>query len=78
MKETNEAQKLKSAYWKYQRYLKDYHISKTTKIKIYKSAIRPVATYAAETMHLTRADEENLRIFERKVLSKILGSTRTE
>jgi hypothetical protein len=56
------------AYWKYQRYLKDHHISKATKIKIYKSAIRPVATSAAETMRLTTTDEENLGIFERKVL----------
>jgi hypothetical protein len=56
------------AYWKYQRYLKDHHISRATKIKIYKAAIRPVATYAAETMRLTTTDEENLGIFERKVL----------
>jgi hypothetical protein len=45
---------------------------------MYKSAIRPVATYAAETIRLTITDEENLRIFERKVLKKILGSRITE
>jgi hypothetical protein len=66
------------AYWKYQRYLTDHHISRATKIKIYKAAIRPVATYAAETMRLTNTDEENLGIFERKVLRKIAGPRRTE
>jgi hypothetical protein len=66
------------AYWKYQRYLTDHHISRATKIKIYKAAIRPVATYAAETMRLTNTDEENIGIFERKVLRKIAGPRRTE
>jgi hypothetical protein len=66
------------AYWKYQRYLKDHHVSRATKIKIYKAAIRPLATYAAETMRLTTTDEENLGIFKRKVLRKIAGPRRIE
>lgn len=61
------------AYFKYKMYMKSKRISKNTKMKIYKAAIRPVATYAAETMCLTSRDEEKLRIFERKIIRKIHG-----
>lgn len=66
------------AYWSYLRYLKDKSISRKTKLQIYKTAIRPVVTYAAETMCLTQRCEDKLRVFERKILRKILGPKRTE
>lgn len=65
------------AYWSYHGFLKDKSISKETKLKIYKSAIRPVVTYAAETMCLTNKDEEKLKIFERRIYRRILGPITT-
>jgi hypothetical protein len=42
-------------------------ISKMTKLKLYFSAIRPVVTYACETI------TNRLLVFERKILRKIFG-----
>lgn len=61
------------AYWGYQKFLRDKNITRKTKLRIYKTAIRPVVTYAAETICLTKQDENKLRIFERKILRKIFG-----
>ena len=43
------------------------------KIQIYKTIIRPTVTYGCETWVLTTSDENQLYIFERKVLRKIYG-----
>lgn len=37
-------------------------VSRSTKTRIYKSSIRPVITYAAETMTMTRKEEEQFSI----------------
>lgn len=44
-----------------------------TKLKIYKTTIRPLITYAAETLTLTQLEEEKLKIFERKRIRTIMG-----
>jgi len=48
-------------------------LNRNLKLKIYKSLIRPVVTYGCEAWTLTTRDEQHLRIFERKILSKIFG-----
>jgi len=48
-------------------------ISRRSELQIYKTLIRPVVTYGAETRTLTAAEENALRRFERKVLRKIYG-----
>jgi hypothetical protein len=48
--------------------------SRTTKIRMYKTIIRPVVLYGSEAWCLTANDEKNLRILERKVLRKIVCS----
>jgi len=53
--------------------LRSKAISRTTKIRLYTTIIRPVVQYGSEAWCLTANDEKNLRIWERKVLRKIFG-----
>jgi hypothetical protein len=46
-------------------------LKKNTKMKIYKTMIRPVVTCWLESWTVTAKDENNLRIFEKQILSKI-------
>jgi len=54
--------------------LRSKALSKTTKLRIYKTIIRPVVLYGSEAWCLTANDEKNLHIWEMKVLRKIFGS----
>ncbi|XP_072397905.1 uncharacterized protein [Diabrotica undecimpunctata] len=58
--------------------MKDKNLSRNTKLKINRVVIRPVVTYVAETMCLTEKDEEKLRIFESKILRRIMGPIRMD
>lgn len=58
--------------------LKDNNLKKDTKMKIYKTVIRPVVMYAAETLCMSKSEAEQMKVFERKVLRTILGFKRTE
>jgi len=53
--------------------LRSKAISRTTKIGIYKTIIRPVVLCGSEARCLTANDEKNLCVWERKVLRKIFG-----
>lgn len=61
------------AYFANIRLLKSRLLSKTTKLRIYKTLIRPVATYGSETWNLTVNDANRLRVFERKIVRRIFG-----
>ena len=43
-------------------------LSRSTKIILYKTLIRPVVSYGAEAWTLTEKEEQALLIFERKIL----------
>ena len=49
------------------------HKFRTTKIRTYKTIIRPVALYGSLAWCLTANGEKNSRIWERKVLRNISG-----
>jgi hypothetical protein len=56
--------------------LKRRSISQSIKIRLYKTIIRPVVTYGAETWTLTSKVEEMLMTWERKILRKTYGPTK--
>ena len=51
---------------------------RSSKLKIYKSLIRPIVTYGCEAWTLTNQDEQYLRIFERRIFRKIFGPVKNE
>jgi hypothetical protein len=53
-------------------------LSKSIKIKIYKTIILPVVRYGCETWSLTVREEHGPRVFENKVLRRIFGPKRDE
>jgi hypothetical protein len=61
------------AYFANNTLFKNKLISRSTKMQIYKTIFRPVVTYGSETWTLSTAEENALRIFERKMLRKIYG-----
>lgn len=66
-------QKGYKAFYANRETLKSKKLKVQTRIRIYKTLIRPVVLYAAEIMCPTQAEKEQLRIFERKVLRSIMG-----
>ena len=59
------------AYYVNAKLIKSKFLKKNTKMKIYKTIIRPVVTYSSQTWTLTTKDKNNLRIFERQLLRKL-------
>jgi hypothetical protein len=53
-------------------------LSKNLKIKRYRIIILPVVLYGCETWSLTLREERRLRIFENRVLRRVLGPKRDE
>jgi hypothetical protein len=53
-------------------------LSKSVKIKIYRTIILPVVLYGCETWSLTLREERKLRVFENMVLRRIFGPKRDE
>jgi hypothetical protein len=53
--------------------LQSSHLSRQTKSSIHKTLISPVLFYGSETWVLTKREENQLLLFERKVLRTICG-----
>jgi hypothetical protein len=55
------------------KYLQSSHFSRQTKFTIHKTLIHPVVLYGSETWVLTKREENQLLVFERKVHRTICG-----
>jgi len=65
-------------YYSVQNLLSSSLLSKTLKIKIYRTIILPVVLYRCETWLLTLREERSLQVFENKVLRRVFGHKRGE
>jgi len=65
-------------YYAYGKLMKSRALNRSSKLKIYKSLIRPIVTYGCKTWTLTNRDEQYLRIFEGRILRKIFGPAQNE
>lgn len=48
-------------------------VSRATKLRLYKTVVRPIAMYGCETWSLTSKQEQMLNCFERRILRSICG-----
>ena len=62
-----------SRYYSVHTLLSSRLLSKKLKIKIYKTIILPVVVYGCETWSLTLREECRLRVFENRILRRMLG-----
>jgi len=58
--------------------MKSRALNRSSKLKIYKSLIRPIVTYGCEAWTLTNREEQYLRIFEPRILRKMFGQVQNE
>jgi len=61
------------AYCGLQNHMKSRNMSGNIETLLYKTLIRPILTFGAETWVLSKQDEHSLSIFERKILWRIYG-----
>jgi hypothetical protein len=64
------------AYYANLKFFKSKLVTKYSKLKLYRSVIRPIVIYASETWVLKESSIQKLLVFERKILRKIYGPTR--
>ena len=62
-----------ACYYSLEKILSSHLLSKKLKDNTYKTIILPVVLYGCETWSLTLREEHRLRVFENKVLRKLLG-----
>ena len=66
------------AYYANLKFFKSKLVTKQSKLKLYRTVIRPIVTYASETRVLKEAIIHKLLVFERKILRRIFGPTKTK
>jgi len=58
--------------------MKSRALNRSLKLKMYETLIRPAVTYGCQTWTLTSRNEQQLRLFERKILRKLFGPVHVE
>ena len=58
------------------KFFKSKLVTKQSKLKLYRTVIRPVVTYASETWVFKETIIQKLLVFERKILIRIFGPTK--
>ncbi|CAK1591299.1 unnamed protein product [Parnassius mnemosyne] len=56
------------------RYLRSKLLSRSIKLLLYETLLRPILTYGSECWVLSKKDENSLLVFERKILRRIFGA----
>ena len=64
------------AFYANQDLFKSELLTKNSKLRVYKTLVRPAVPYACETWVLKENIKPKLRVFERKVLRRIYGPTK--
>jgi hypothetical protein len=67
-----------ACYYSVQNLLSSSLLSKTLKIKKYRTIILPVVLYGCETWSLTLREERRRRVFKNRVLRRVFGPKRDE
>jgi hypothetical protein len=68
-----QIQNSNKCYYGLQKHFKSRLHTHETKVRLYRTLVRPILTYGCETRTSTKADELALSTFERKVLRKTYG-----
>jgi hypothetical protein len=58
------------------KFFKSRLVTKQSKLKLYRTVIRPIVTYASETWVLKETIIQKLLVFERKILRRLFGPTK--
>jgi hypothetical protein len=64
------------SYYAVTKIIKSWETSKSNKLKIYRTIIRPLAMYGCEGWTMSEHMKEPLRVWERKFLRKVYGPKR--
>jgi hypothetical protein len=64
------------AYYANLKFFKSRLVTKQSKLKLYRTVIRPTVSYDSETWILKEAIIQKLLVFERKILRRIFGPTK--
>jgi hypothetical protein len=60
-------------YYALNNLIKSKNISRSTKLNIYRTIIRPIVMYASETWRLRKLEEKMIITWESKILRRIFG-----
>ena len=61
------------AYYANQKFFKSRLVTKYSKLKLYRTVIRPIVTYTSDIWVLKKTTIQKLLVFERKILRRIFG-----